>query len=214
MDHLFKGMWGSEGTGDGQFNRPHGIAVDSDGNVYVADSGNDRIQKFSSVGLFLDKWGEEGNGEGQFINPLYVAVDSKNDIYITERLGFTHGALPRTRIQKFTRNGDFIKQWGQLGFADGEFWAPIGIAVHSNDTILIVDSENHRIQKFTSNGEFITRWGRFEFGDGLHLGFAVDIALDAGGASYVTDGLHHLVKKFGTSGNFIRQWGLRGTGRW
>ncbi len=60
MDHLFKGMWGSRGSADGQFNNPRGIAVDSDGNVYVADSGNNRIQKFSRFGTFLKKWGGRG----------------------------------------------------------------------------------------------------------------------------------------------------------
>jgi DNA-binding beta-propeller fold protein YncE len=66
MEHLFKGMWGSTGTSDGQFNEPHGIAVDSDGNVYVVDRFNHRIQKFTSTGIFLDKWGGFGTGDGKF----------------------------------------------------------------------------------------------------------------------------------------------------
>jgi DNA-binding beta-propeller fold protein YncE len=57
MEHFFKGMWGTFGTNDGQFRSPWGIAVDSDGNVYVADGNNYRIQKFNSKGVFLDKWG-------------------------------------------------------------------------------------------------------------------------------------------------------------
>jgi tripartite motif-containing protein 71 len=84
MDHLFKGMWGQTGTGDGQFKGPNGIAVDSDGNVFVADSGNARIQKFSSTGQFLGKWGRGGNGDGQFLKPYHIAIDSNNDIYVTE----------------------------------------------------------------------------------------------------------------------------------
>ena len=159
------------------------------------------------------KWGKKGNGEGEFTNPQRIAVDSDNNIYVSEHIEFWRGpTMPRIRIQKFTPNGDFIKQWGEFGFGDSQFYFPKGIAVESNDHILIIDSENHRIQRFTSDGEFITKWGRYEFGDGLHLGSAIDIALDPRGASYVTDGLHHLVKKFGVTRNFIRQWGLRGTG--
>jgi|SRR5215204_5448201 len=112
MDHHFKGLWGRFGTGDGEFDRPRGIAVDSDGNVYVADSGNNRIQKFNSTGVFLDKWGQRGNDAGQFIKPAHVAVDSNNDIYVTE--DFRGVLFPTTdinvRIQKFTKTGDFITQ--------------------------------------------------------------------------------------------------------
>ena len=59
MDHHFKAMWGQKSTGDGEFDRPVGITVDSDGNVYVADSGNNRIQKFNSTGVFLGKVGKK-----------------------------------------------------------------------------------------------------------------------------------------------------------
>ena len=64
MEHFFKGMWGSFGNGDGQFHYPMGISVDSNGNVYVVDSGNNKIQKFNKRGIFLDKWGSYGIGDG------------------------------------------------------------------------------------------------------------------------------------------------------
>jgi DNA-binding beta-propeller fold protein YncE len=215
MDHHFKGMWGSFGTGDGQFDQPRGIAVDSDGNVYVADRGNHRIQKFTSTGMFLDKWGEKGNGDGQFIHPHHIAFDSNNDIYITEELMFSHFEPYRIRIQKFTHTGEFIKQWGEAGNGDGQFFGPRGIAVESDDNdILVVDSNNFRIQKFNSNGEFITKWGRYEPGDdwNWHLWSPIDIAVDSNNDNYVTDAKHHLVKKFDRARNFIRKWGLRGIG--
>ena len=63
--------------GDGQFTAPAGVAVASDGSVYVTDSGNHRIQKFTSEGVFVSKWGTEGTGDGQFIQPATVAVASE-----------------------------------------------------------------------------------------------------------------------------------------
>jgi DNA-binding beta-propeller fold protein YncE len=184
--------------------------------VYVADSGNNRIQKFTSRGIFLDKWGERGNGEGQFINPHHIAVDSNNDIYVTDLgRGILSPFLLRTCIQKFTHTGDFIKLWGEVGTDDGQFFEPLGIAVESDDDILVIDSQNFRIQKFTSDGEFITKWGRYEPGDDLdwHLGSHIDIAVDSNDNNYVTDAKHHhhLVKKFDRARNFIIQWGLRGS---
>ncbi|MCK4471945.1 MAG: 6-bladed beta-propeller, partial [Anaerolineae bacterium] len=69
--------WGSQGKGQGQFQDPRGIAVDQDGNVYVADSGNNRIQVFDSSGKFLTQWGGEGDGPGQFKEPWGIAVDAE-----------------------------------------------------------------------------------------------------------------------------------------
>ena len=72
--YSFIKKWGSSGIGDGQFDQPWGVAVDSSGNVYVADSANNRVQKFSSDGSFITKWGSTGTGDGQFNSPTGVAV--------------------------------------------------------------------------------------------------------------------------------------------
>ncbi|KJU82991.1 NHL repeat containing protein, partial [Candidatus Magnetobacterium bavaricum] len=96
---VYPTKWGSEGSGDGQFNAPYGIAIDSGGNVYVADSDNHRIQKFSSAGVFLTKWGNEGIGDGQFDSPRGIAVDGNGNIYVSDT--WNH------RIQKFSSAGVF-----------------------------------------------------------------------------------------------------------
>ena len=74
-DYLFIRELGSEGNGDGQFSNPGGIAVDpyEKGSVYVADSDNDRIQKFDSNGNFITKWGSYGSGDGQFNYPIGIS---------------------------------------------------------------------------------------------------------------------------------------------
>jgi len=80
--------------GDGQFVDLYGVALASDGSVYVADSGNNRIQKFTSEGVFVSKWGTEGTGDGQFVDPHGVAVASDGSVYVTD--------WSNDRIQKFS----------------------------------------------------------------------------------------------------------------
>jgi pimeloyl-ACP methyl ester carboxylesterase len=86
-------LWGSYGSGAGQFNFPAGLCVDDTGNVYVADTGNHRIQKFTGTGTFVTQWGSNGTAPGQFRYPSDVAVDDSGSVYVADRLNF--------RIQKF-----------------------------------------------------------------------------------------------------------------
>ena len=85
---------------DGQFNNPAGVAVASDGNVYVSDPGNDRIQKFTPTGVFVTKWGTYGTGDGEFSYPQGVAVASDGSVYVADESNH--------RIQKFTSGGVFV----------------------------------------------------------------------------------------------------------
>ena len=82
--YSFINKWGSQGNGNGQFAPPRQIAVDSSGNVYVADAGNDRVQKFDSNGNFLTKWGSQGSDNGQFLWPEGIAVDSSDNVYVAD----------------------------------------------------------------------------------------------------------------------------------
>ncbi len=92
------------GIGDGEFNLPSGVATDSSSNVYVVDTNNNRIQKFSSSGGFLTKWGSVGTGNGQFTLPSGVATDSSDNVYVAD--------TSNNRIQKFSSSGSFITAWG------------------------------------------------------------------------------------------------------
>lgn len=80
----FLRKWGTLGSGDGQFNWPVGVAVDASGNVYVADSGNHRIQKFTSSGAFITNWGTQGTGDGGFNRPYGVAVGASGNVYVAD----------------------------------------------------------------------------------------------------------------------------------
>jgi len=100
IPYIFVTKWGSEGKEDGQFTNPSGIAVDSHGNIYVADTGNSRIQKFDSQGNFIAKWGEK---DEYFTNPVNIKLDGKDNVYVVN--------IKPDYIQKFDSTGEFITRW-------------------------------------------------------------------------------------------------------
>jgi len=203
--YVFETKWGSYGTGDGRFSDPYpyGVAVDSSGNVYVADFGNNRIQKFDSNGGFITKWGSYGNGDGWFGNPYGVAVDSSGNVYAADS--------GNSRIQKFDSNGGFITKWGSSGTGDGQFNDPFGVAVDSSGNVYVTDYYNHRIQKFNSNGGFMTKWGSDGTVDGQFKGFT-GVAVDSSGNVYAADSGNNRIQKFDSNGRFITKWGSLGSG--
>jgi len=195
--------WGKPGTGEGQFNGLYGVAVDSNDNVYVADSLNNRIQKFNSTGGFILEWGSLGAGDGQFLTPWCLAVDSNDNVYVADSWNY--------RVQKFNSTGGFILKWGTNGTGDGQFDRPFGVAVDSNDNVYVTDFYNHRVQKFNSTGGFILDWGTFGTGDG-QLNRPRGIAIDSNDNVYVGDYYNYRVQKFNSTGGFILKWGTFGTG--
>jgi uncharacterized delta-60 repeat protein len=199
----FVAEWGTYGTGDGELRNPTGIAIDSSGDIYVADSENNRIQKFTSDGTFLAKWGTYGTGDGEFFKPAGIAVDGSGDIYVTD--------MGNHRVQKFTSDGTFLAKWGTYGTGDGEFNDPRGIAVDSSGDIYVADTGNDRIQKFTSDGTFLAKWGSSGTLDG-EFGYPEGIAIDSSGYIYVVERFNERIQKFTSIGTFVAKWGTYGTG--
>ena len=75
---------GGTGSGDGEFRWPQGLGIDGDGNVYVSECSNDRIQVFDPQGRFLRKWGVTGSGDGEFIRPQDLAIDGNGNVYLSD----------------------------------------------------------------------------------------------------------------------------------
>ncbi len=197
-------IWGPEGSDNGQFVLPKAIALDCNGNVYVADTFNHRIQKFDNDGTFLTTWGSEGFGDGQFNWPEGIATDHYGNVFVTD--------TNNNRIQKFNSTGHFITKWGSIGRDDGQFMEPWGIAVDGDGNVYVADTANHRIQKFSNNGIFITKWG--SWGDGSRqFNYPSRIAVDDYGYVYVSDRENHRIQKFSNIGTFVTQWGLHGSGK-
>jgi sugar lactone lactonase YvrE len=183
------------------FNKPQGIAFDGAGYVYVADSQNDRIQKFSTDGRFVAKWGSTGTGKGRFQHPWSIAVDSTGNVYVTDALN--------SRVQKFSAGGQFLTQWGKAGSGDGQFSLPAGIAVDSSGMVYVSDYGNDCIQKFDSNGQFLSKLGSSGTGDGQFFAPA-GLAVDSAGNLYVADSENDRIQKFGSDCQFLAQWGSSG----
>ena len=185
---LFAGRWGTTGSDSGEFQHPRGVAVDAAGNVYVADSGNNRVQKFTSTGTYLTQWGTYGSGNGQFGHPEGVAVDGDGNVYVTED--------ENSRVQKFTSTGIFLTRWGTWGKGNGQVDGPHGVAVDEVGNVYVADTYNHRVQMFTSSGVYLTQWGTFGDDEG-EFRSPDGLAVDARGNVYVTDHSNDWVNRFG-----------------
>jgi tripartite motif-containing protein 71 len=174
-------QWGTFGSAPGQFNTPVGIAVDQQGDIYVAEEGGARIQKLSPLGQPLMQWGTPGSGPGQFMVPYDLALDASGNVYVSEPNAFGHA---NDRIQKFSPSGVPLAQWGGPGAGPGQFQDPTGLTVDSKGNVFVVDSANGRIQELSSTGQYVAQWNGPQGG----FSFTSKIALDGHGNIYVSNG--------------------------
>jgi sugar lactone lactonase YvrE/4-amino-4-deoxy-L-arabinose transferase-like glycosyltransferase len=164
--------WGGMGEGEGEFNEPRDIAVDSEGNVYVADTGNRRVQKFDAEGNFIASW---GGAEEEFIEPLAVVVNSRGDVFVLD-------SEPGW-IYRFTAEGKPISRFGG---PDAQFYHPRGMAIDDEDNIYIADTGSCRIVKYDVNGNKVAQFGTKGSAPGQILE-PTDIAIDPRGMLYIVD---------------------------
>ena len=202
-DGQFVLQWGSYGAGNGQFIIPEienyksgAIAIDEQENVYVADTGNARVQKFDRSGKFLLKWGGTGNGPGQLRRPLGVAVDSQGNVYVVDD-------RPKSRVEKFDHNGKFLRQWGTRGSTD-PFYAASAIVIDRQDFVYVTNLGSGSLQIFDHDGGIIANWS-LNCGDERYVA-PLGVTLDSKGNSYVTDSVANRICKFGSNGRFLTQW--------
>ena len=135
-DLTFSSSFGSHDN-DGQFDFPCDVALDSTGNVYVADGGGCRIQVFTAEGKFLRKFGKKGSGDGELNWPTSVSIDSDDIVYVTD---------DNHRVSMFTSEGQFLRSFGTFGEGPGQFNNPNGIAVDRDGLVYVSDARNNRIQ--------------------------------------------------------------------
>jgi len=200
---------GREGVDDGEFSSPTGIALDKDGNIYVADTDNHSIQKFDKTGKFIARWGGEPSPEeGSFYYPRGLAIGANDTLYVADS--------GNNRVEKFDLEGNVMQAWGKFGFAWrgadlGKFDVPWGLATDQEGNLYVSDTSNSRIQKFKSDGTPLLKWGRDGSFDGAFF-FPRGVAVDFVGNIYVADESNNRVQKFDARGSFLTKWGREGAG--
>ncbi len=191
--------WGGPpGAGNGILVQPWGIAQDASGNTYVAETFNDRIQKFDPAGNYLLQAGSTGSGAGQLNQPVGIAIDASGNILVADE--------SNNRIQVFNAAGAFQKTIGA-----GQLSGPIAIVLDSAGDIFVNEASAGDIKVFDANGYYLRTIGSAGTGDG-QFGYIYGLAIDKDGNLFVSDLFQSRVQKFDASGNFVTKWGTQGTG--
>jgi len=205
--------WGSAGTEDGQIFLPTGFAVDSEGNVFVADYYIDiltfmttnfmtcRIQKFTPDGDFVEKWEASGNimeFELDFLLTPFggtLAVDSEDSVCFLDLFPFM--------ARKILTNGEFTAGWEYIDFEEDLFPFTCGMAIDGADNAYVAFAFPGYIKKFTSGGEFITEWNlslSTPIGEFALNPMGWRIAANSEGEVYHIDTINHRIQKYAING--------------
>lgn len=169
-----------ESFGGGMFIWPHGLDVDTGGNVWVTDAvGAERtpeggtrghqVVKFSATGevlLTLGTPGEPGAGRDHFNAPADVVVADNGDIFVADG----HGEDTNNRVVKFSSDGTYLTEWGRTGYAPGEFRTLHAIAIDARGRVFVADRSNNRIQIFDADGAHLATWTQFGRPSGITFG--------------------------------------------
>lgn len=186
-------MWGQYGTTGGTlgapsvFWGPRGVAVDSEGNIYVTDTGNKRVQKFSPAGEFLGQWGGYGVENGQFDEPVGIAIDRAGNIYVADTWN--------RRVQKFDSQFNFVKTWDILSWEGESVLNKPYLTVGVDNRLYISDPEGYRVLVYDLEGKFVATFGVFGT-DAKSFNLPTGIAASSDGFIYVADAGNHRIMKF------------------
>lgn len=194
LEEDFIGEFGAYGEGDGESIWPTAVALDNEGNVYIADEFLNRISVYTKDGDFIRKWGKAGSANGELDRPAGLAIDGQGTLYVTDSRNH--------RVQKFTLDGKYIGTFGSFGSKPGQLNMPWGITLDKGGLVLVADWRNDRIQAFTPDGEWQASFGSSGTGIG-EFNRPNGVAVDKDGLIYVLDWLNDRVQILNPDGRFI-----------
>ena len=190
--------FGKEGSGDGMFKYPVGVAVSDGDEIVVADALNHRVQVFDSNGTFLRSFGHKGENDGEFNYPIGIAVNKGRQIFVADR--YNH------RIQILSWEGRHLGSFGGKGSPDSQLLNPWGLSLDSTGNVIVADTGNKLIKIFTPDGKFVMKIG----GQGI---FSCPFHCIRSGEYYiVSDHTEHCVNVFNKEGHFQYKFGKQGGG--
>ena len=196
LDGHWQRSVGQPGSGEGEFDSPGGVAVGPDGDLYVVDFYNQRVQRLGPDGRFVRQWGatrETGIGAGRFNYPTDAALGPDGTLYVAD--GYND------RVQVFAADGAYLRRWGGpfginiFGPFNGWFATVTSIAVGPGGNIFVADFYNHRIQKFAPDGTFLTAFGGRGTGHG-QMTFPNAVAVAPDGRVFVADFGNNRIQKW------------------
>ncbi len=175
------GLWG-----------PRGIAVDGEGRVFVADTGNKRVVVYDADGNYISQFGGAGMGPGQLDEPVGIAVDRQGNVYVADTWN--------QRIQVFASNDggltwDSILQWEAAAWYGESLENKPLLALDNSGHLFVTDPEAGRVLEFTTSGAFVRGWGEPGFGSG-RFGLASGVAVDRQGRVWVSDAANGVLSRF------------------
>jgi DNA-binding beta-propeller fold protein YncE len=193
--------------GEGMYVRPHGMRLDSQGNIWTTDVAGHIVMKMSPAGevlLTLGTRGQPGNWD-EAVNsrllyePADIAFAPGGDVLVVQGHGRGEG-----RVLRFDKTGRFIKSWGGKGTAPGEFDQPHSILVNQQGQILVADRENRRVQLFDLDGRLLKMW--------KFAGLPCGLLLGADGQVYLATGFSGQILRLNGNGKAVAMMGQPGKG--
>ena len=200
-DLTFDSFFGGPGEG---LEDASAIAINSDGEIYVADTGHARIIKYSATGDFLLSWGHKGEDDGEFDDPRVIEVGPDGNVYVANN----------NKIQIFDEDGEFIDSFGSAGSDPGQFgWNVPSIAFDNSGSLLVLDAANTRVQVFEADGDYLSEWTYVNgTGDGELDSFPGDMVVDSEGDIHIVDSANDRIMVLNSDGSYDSQYGAPGTG--
>jgi sugar lactone lactonase YvrE len=187
---------GREGSGPGEFRNPRGVAVDRDGNIYVADTGNKRVQKFDAQGNFIAEW---KTAKDALVEPVGIAIGANGDVYVLEP--------ERDGAHIFSANGEYR---GKVGDGLG-LYRPRGLSVDTSGVLYFANTGGNNVVRASANAQMLGTIGKTGKKTG-ELEQPTDVAVDLAGNIYVADTYNQRIQRFTPDGRFATQWAIPAAG--